>query len=117
MDDPDVILGVDVDADAHALIPAVRHRLRERRIDFEARHLNVAAVRALRAGLLQEQRLTGAEDSEERHEDRTNQQVLFHAFLQVRLKPDTTLTHDASFYFRTNFCTRLPSRFSPVYRL
>ena len=48
MDDPDVILGVDAEADRLAEHPVVGQRLRPERIDFEARRLDRAAV--LRGG-------------------------------------------------------------------
>src|SRR5215470_160305 len=40
-------IGVGVDANRHPLVPAVRQRLREGRVDLEARHLDLRAVRGL----------------------------------------------------------------------
>ena len=48
MDDPDVILVVDPDADRHAEQPAVRQRLRPQRIDLEARRLHPVLLLRLR---------------------------------------------------------------------
>ena len=55
MDDPDVVLVVDPDADRHAEQPAVRQRLRPQRIDLEARRLDTVLLlclgRVLKDGL------------------------------------------------------------------
>ena len=44
MDDPDVVLVVDPDADRHAEQPVIRQRLGPQRIDFEARRLDAAVL-------------------------------------------------------------------------
>ena len=60
MDDPDVIVGVDADADGHALIPVIGQRLRERRVHFEARDHDLVAL-VLRGSLLLEDSLPEAQ--------------------------------------------------------
>jgi hypothetical protein len=59
MDDPDVIVGIDPDADRLTENPVIRHRLRPQRIDFEARRLHGAV--ALRFSRPVENRLRDAE--------------------------------------------------------
>ena len=45
MDDPDIVLGVDRDADGHAEQPLVGQRLRPQRIDLEDRRFHHRALR------------------------------------------------------------------------
>jgi len=66
MTNPDVIVGVDGDADRHPLIPAIRQRFGVRRIDLEAWHLDFVAVLGLRVGTSFENALTDAERDQQR---------------------------------------------------
>ena len=118
MDDPDVIVGVDADADRHALIPVVGQRLRERRIDFEARDHDLVAL-GLRVRLLLEEALPEAERDEQRGERRTDVEISFHdaSSQRSRSRERTSLRVlrvlrvcvSSSRHFFTNFWTRLPS--------
>src|SRR3954463_9843367 len=78
MDDPDVIVGVDADADRHALIPVVRQRLREGRIDLEARHLHLAAVARLRVSAFLEQPPSHTQRQPHRRERRSDCEITLH---------------------------------------
>ena len=95
MDDPDVILGVDPEADDLAEHPVVRQRLGPQRIDLEPRRLERAAI--LRAGRRSSRwpATPSADDRRQRTPTRSADPVS----LIIRL---------------TNFCRRLPSKFSPV---
>src|SRR5262249_8356575 len=73
MNDVDVIVLVDADADDVAEYPVVRHRLRPHRIDFEARRLRAAL--GLRFGRLLEQMLPDAQRREQRNQRASNDDV------------------------------------------
>jgi len=73
MDDPDVVVGVDADADGAAHAPVVRQRLGPHRIDFEARRLHRGL--AFRVGGALEERLTGRQEGRENHEGRADVDV------------------------------------------
>ena len=105
MDDPDVVVGpVHPEADRLALIHAVRQRLREGRIDFEARRLDRGACLRLRA--LLEPALRNGQRRQDGEERCTNDSVTFHVVSPV-----------LSYFPGVNFCTRLPWCSSPVYTL
>ncbi len=76
MDDPDVIVGVDADADRLAEVPAVGQRLGPRRIHFESRSLH----RTFRLGVrvLLQNPLTDREHHQQGHEHRADEQVSLH---------------------------------------
>src|SRR5262249_15132572 len=76
VDDPDVILRVDRHADRLTLIPVIRKRFRERRIDFKARHLHAAGLGLSRRRFLH-QTLADTQSDEGGDERGANQKVTF----------------------------------------
>ncbi len=91
--DPDMILGVDAEPDHLAEHPVVRQGFGPERIDLELRRLDGGPV--LRRHVLEQLR-GETERQRRRDESRPDEHVPF---------PDHRLT---------NFCRRLPSKFSPV---
>ena len=90
MDDPEVILRVDAEADRLAHDPMIGQRLGPHRIDFELRRGDhVLRLRVERA-------LADAERDERDHERGANQKIT------------------SAIHLRTHFCTRFPSNVSPV---
>ena len=75
VNDPDVILGVDRNADGHAQQPMIRQRLRPHGIDFKTRRLY---ARGFHGGALFEHRGTDAERDEERGKSEPDIEIAFH---------------------------------------
>src|SRR5262249_23481229 len=97
VNDPDVIAGVDADANRLSEIPAVRQRLRPHRIDFEARRLHGAV--GLRGDALFEEHLPDAKPREQRDERASDNEMTFHDALRCRDREDakTRRTHEDLF--------------------
>jgi len=68
VNDPDMIVGIDKDADGLSEHPMIGHRLRPHRIDFEARRLH-CGLRG--GGCLVEHRLADAERRKDRNKPAT----------------------------------------------
>ena len=79
MNDVDVILIVDADANRVAEQPVVRHRLGPHRIDLEARRLHLAV--GLRVDRPLQQVLSDAERDDERQQAAADNDVPFHRFI------------------------------------
>src|SRR5262249_44295972 len=95
MDDPDIVLLVDPDADSPAEQPVVGKRFWPQRIDHEARRLH---RRALRFGLALQDRLADAQARDGRHQRRARDEFapkLDHGRLPLtpRLRADERLRH------------------------
>ena len=71
MDDPDVVVRVDPDADRGAEHPVIGERLRPERVDFESRRQDGAA--ALGVGRVLEHGLADSERRQERRQTHPNQ--------------------------------------------
>src|SRR6185369_8676655 len=89
VDDVDVILGVDADADHVAVHPVIRQRLRPHRVDFEPRRLRAAL--GLRLGGALQRALREAERNEQRKQAGSYRDVTLHKRSSIR---------DAKVYYR-----------------
>ena len=82
VDDVDVILGVDADADHVAVHPVVRQRLGPHRVDFEPRRLHGALGLGRRRAL--EHALRESERNEQRHHTGSYRDVTLHTRSSIR---------------------------------
>src|SRR6516162_5331665 len=73
MDDPYIVLGVDGNANGHALVPVVWQRLRPQRVDFKSRRHDGAL--SLGCGAFREHLLANGESDHHHDKQRTPEDI------------------------------------------